>query len=46
MSKGVALDSIYEAYWITGRMKTTNKTTRLGASAYHLDGSKVEVYKY
>jgi len=46
MSKGVALDSIYEAYWITGRMKTTNKTTRLGASAYQLDGSKVEVYKY
>ncbi|MBM4217133.1 MAG: DUF3299 domain-containing protein [Gammaproteobacteria bacterium] len=46
MSKGVALDSIYEAYWITGRMKTTNKTTRLGASAYQLNGLKVEVYKY
>jgi hypothetical protein len=46
MNKGVALDSIYEAYWITGRMKTTNKTTRLGASAYQLDGSKVEIYKY
>lgn len=46
MNKGIALDSIYEAYWITGRMKTTNKTTRLGASAYQLDGSKVEIYKY
>lgn len=46
MNKGIALDSIYEAYWITGRMKTSNKTTRLGASAYQLDGSKVEVYKY
>lgn len=46
MNKGIALDSIYEAYWITGRMKTTNKTTRLGASAYQLEGSKVEIYKY
>ena len=46
MNKGIALDSIYEAYWITGRMKTSNKTTRLGASAYQLDGSKVEIYKY
>jgi hypothetical protein len=46
MAKGVALDSIYEAYWITGRMKTTNKTTRLGAAAYQLDANKVEIYKY
>ncbi|MBM4192384.1 MAG: DUF3299 domain-containing protein [Gammaproteobacteria bacterium] len=46
MSKGIALDSVFEAYWITGRMRTTKHTTRLGASAYQLDGSKVEVYKY
>lgn len=46
MAKGVALDSIYEAYWIIGRMKISNKTTRLGASAYQLDASRVEVYKY
>lgn len=46
MNKGIALDSIYEAYWITGRMKLNNKTTRLGAAAYQLDGSKVEIYKY
>ena len=46
MTKGVALDSIYEAYWITGRMKTANKTTRLGAAAYQLDATKVEIYKY
>ena len=46
MAKGVALDSIYEAYWITGRMKTSNKTTRLGAAAYQLDANKVEIYKY
>ena len=39
MAKGVALDSIYEAYWITGRMKTANRTTRLGAAAYQLDAT-------
>lgn len=46
MNKGIALESIYEAYWITGRMKLQNKTTRLGAAAYHLAGDKVEIYKY
>ena len=46
MNKGIALDSIYEAYWITGKLKASNKTTRLGASAYQLDGSKVEIYQY
>lgn len=46
MDKGIALDSIYEAYWITGRMKASNKTTRLGAAAYQLAASKVEIYKY
>lgn len=46
MNKGVALDSIYEAYWITGKMKISNKTTRLGAAAYQLDGTRVEIYKY
>ena len=46
MNKGIALESIYDAYWITGRMKLQNKTTRLGAAAYHLAGDKVEIYKY
>jgi uncharacterized protein len=46
MAKGIALDSIYEAYWITGKMKLSNKTTRLGAAAYSLAGEKVEIYKY
>jgi uncharacterized protein len=45
-SKGIALDSIYEAYWITGTMKMQNKSTRLGAAAYSLTADKVEVYKY
>ncbi|HEU5134205.1 MAG TPA: DUF3299 domain-containing protein [Steroidobacteraceae bacterium] len=44
--KGIALDSIYEAYWITGTMKMQNKSTRLGAAAYSLSADKVEIYKY
>jgi hypothetical protein len=46
MSKGISLESIYDAYWITGRLTLQNKTTRLGAAAYHVAGEKVEIYKY
>lgn len=46
IEKGIALDSIYEAYWITGNLKVNNKTTRLGASAYQISANKVEIYKY
>jgi len=46
MAKGIALDSIYEAYWISGTMRAANKNTRLGASAYQLDATQVEIYKY
>lgn len=46
MAKGVALESIYDAYWITGRMSLQKKTTRLGASAYTLAGDKIETYAY
>ena len=46
MAKGIALDSIYEAYWISGRMKVVSKSTRLGASAYQLAATNVEIYKY
>lgn len=46
IQKGIALDSIYEAYWITGTMKMQNKSTRLGAAAYSLAADKVEIYKY
>lgn len=44
--KGIALDSIYEAYWITGTMKMQLKTTQLGAAAYSLSADNVEIYKY
>jgi hypothetical protein len=40
------LDSIYDAYWITGKLHLQTKTTRLGATAYELSADKIEVYKY
>ncbi|HKT74988.1 MAG TPA: DUF3299 domain-containing protein [Steroidobacteraceae bacterium] len=41
-----ALDSIYDAYWITGKLHVTTTTTRLGASAYELRADNIEVYHY
>jgi len=46
LARGMALDSIYEAYWVTGRLSVQNKSTRLGAAAYTLAADKVEIYKY
>ena len=46
LPQGIALESMYDAYWITGKMSLENKSTRLGAAAYTLAGEKVEVYKY
>jgi hypothetical protein len=46
VDKGIALDSIYEAYWVTGKMKIAKKATQLGAAAYSLAATKVEIYKY
>jgi hypothetical protein len=44
--KGIALDSIYEAYWITGTMKLQGKNSQLGSAAYSLSADNVEIYKY
>ena len=46
LKQGIALDSIYEAYWVTGKMKVARKNTQLGAAAYSLAAQKVEIYKY
>lgn len=45
-AKGIALDSMYEAYWVTGTMQIQNKSTRLGAAAYALTADTIELYKY
>jgi uncharacterized protein len=40
------IESIYDAYWITGKLHLQTKTTRLGSTAYELSAEKIEVYKY
>jgi hypothetical protein len=44
--KRSGIESIYDAYWITGKLHLQTKTTRLGSTAYELSADKIEVYKY
>lgn len=44
--KGLALQSIWEAYWVTGKLSISNRSTRLGAAAYQMAADKVEIYKF
>jgi hypothetical protein len=46
VDKGIQLDSMYAAYWVTGKLSTKTKQTRLGAAAYTLTASELEEYKY
>jgi hypothetical protein len=46
VSKRAGIESIYEAYWITGKLHLQTKTTRLGSTAYELSADKIEIYKY
>jgi hypothetical protein len=45
-NKHTAIESIYDAYWITGKLHLQTKTTRLAATAYELVADKIEVYRY
>jgi uncharacterized protein len=45
-SRGMALKSLDDAYWITGTMHTQTKGTRVAKAAYVIDATKVELYKY
>jgi hypothetical protein len=46
VSKRSGLESIYDAYWITGKLHLQQKTTRLGSTAYELSADRIEIYKY
>lgn len=46
VQKGITLDSMYAAYWVTGKLSTKTKQTKLGAAAYTLTASELEEYKY
>ncbi len=43
---GLTLDSMYAAYWVSGRLSTHTQKTKLGSAAYSLAASGVEEYKY
>jgi hypothetical protein len=45
-TRRASIESIYEAYWVTGKLHLQTKTTRLGSTAYELSAEKIEVYKY
>jgi hypothetical protein len=46
MKQGIKLDSMYSAYWITGKLSAKTRSTRLGAAAYTLAGAAYEEYKF
>lgn len=46
MKTGIKLDSMYSAYWITGRMSARSRDTRLGAAAYTLIATASEEYQF
>jgi len=46
MDRGISLDSMYSAYWISGTMATKQRDTSLGAAAYTLAGTLAEEYKF
>lgn len=46
LTKGIQLDSMYAAYWVTGRLSTKTRQTRLGAAAYTMAATDLEEYKY
>ncbi len=46
MARRTTLQSIYDAYWITGKLRLQTKTTRLGSAAYELSAEKIETYQY
>jgi len=46
MKPGIQLDTMYAAYWITGKVSTKSRSTRLGAAAYTLTATGHEEYKF
>jgi hypothetical protein len=46
MARRTTLQSIYDAYWITGKLRLQTTTTHLGAAAYELSAEKIELYQY
>ncbi len=46
VARRTALQSMYDAYWITGKLRLQTTTTPLAAAAYELSAEKIELYQY
>jgi hypothetical protein len=46
LKNSFALESMEDAYWVTGKMSVQNRKTRFGSAAYSMAGEKVEIYRY
>jgi hypothetical protein len=46
MARRTTLQSLYDAYWITGKLRLQTTTTPLAAAAYELSAEKIELYQY
>jgi hypothetical protein len=46
INNGSTVGSIYDAYWITGKLHLQTRTTKLAVTAYELSAEKIEVYRY
>ncbi len=44
--KGLTLASMYAAYWVSGRISTHTRQSKLGSAAYALAATGVEEYRY
>jgi len=46
LAKALPLDSMYDAFWITGRLAVAKLKTRLGVSAYSVRDATSEEYRF
>ncbi len=44
--KGLVLESMYAAYWVSGKVSTHTRQSKLGSAAYALAASGIEQYRY
>jgi hypothetical protein len=46
LAEPLELGSMSDAYWVTGRMQASSRSTRLGRSAYVVNGATTEMYRF
>ena len=44
--KGLVLESMYAAYWVSGKVSTHTRQSKLVSAAYALAASGIEQYRY